>query len=212
MTTGTQGALARERPRDTYRAGLSRDVVIDAALTLLRHEGVAAFSVRKLATALGVDTMAVYRHVRNKDALLGGALARVFRSAGPQGVGEWWEQVGAVLREHRRVVRAEPWVLSVMFDHKVASSEPWAGVDAVLALLTDRFGAEGAARWLRLLTAFTNGFLLTEPDLVGTADTREVALAYPRVMAAAELGAAQGDEHFELGLGLLIAAMRSEAG
>lgn len=206
-------AVMAVRPtRETYRAGLSRAVVVDAAVTLLRDDGADAFSVRRLASALGVDTMAVYKHVRNRDDLLGGALARVFQDARPSGAGEWWEQVAAMFREHRRVVRAEPWVLSVMFNHKVESSEPWAGVDQTLGLLIDALGVEGAARWMRLLTAFTNGFLLTEPDLDAGADTREVAEKHPRVIAAADLLAHTGHADFELGLGVLLAAMRSEAG
>jgi AcrR family transcriptional regulator len=185
--------------------------VIDGAVALLRQDGADAFSVRRLASVLGVDTMAVYKHVRNRDDLLGGALAHVFQDVRPSGTGEWWEQVRVMFGEHRRVIREQPWVLYFMFNHKVRSGEPWAGVDQTLALLMEHLGTEGGARWMRLLTAYTNGFLLTEPDLVGASDTREVAAMHPRVVAAAERGAGTGDADFELGLDLLVAAMRTEA-
>ena len=211
MRTPSGGATAR-LPRSTYRAGLSRAVVVDAAVVLLGQVGPRGFSLRRLASELEVDTMALYKHVRSKDDLLGGALARVFRDARPSGSGEWWEQVADMLREHRRVVRQHPWVMTLLVDHEVQSSEPWIGVEQALALLIEHLGADGAARWMRLLAAYTNGFLLSEPDLFGVADTSEVALVHPRVMAAADLGAARGDDDFEAGLGVLLAAMRAEAG
>lgn len=207
------GSTTVDRPaRDTYRAGLTRASVVEAAVGELQRHGTDGFSVRRLAAGLGVDTMALYKHVRNKDDLLGAALARVFQNARPLGDGAWWEQAAAMLREHRRVVREHPWVLAMMLNHKVASGEPWEGVDQALALLEEHLGPDAAARWMRLLVAFTNGFLLSEPDLTGGADTREVERTHPRVVAAAERGARRNDSDFEQGLAVLVTAMRAEAG
>lgn len=56
---------------------LTRTAVIDAALKLIEADGVDALSIRRLAAALGVGRMAIYRHVENKDALLAAAVNEV---------------------------------------------------------------------------------------------------------------------------------------
>lgn len=49
---------------------LSRAVVIDQAGAMIATDGLAAFSLRGLAAALGVRPNALYNHVRNRDELL----------------------------------------------------------------------------------------------------------------------------------------------
>ena len=73
------------------KAGLSREKVLAAALALVDREGIAALSMRKLGTELGVEAMTLYYYVPNKDAVLDGlvnlVVARIrFTFAGP-----WWE-------------------------------------------------------------------------------------------------------------------------
>lgn len=210
----TRPARTKDRarkPRNGYHAGLSRAAVVAAAVDLLQREGLGGFSVRRLAADLGVDTMTIYKHVRNKDDLLGAAVRSAFENVRPAGQGEWWEQVATAFREQRRAIRAQPWVLAVMLSFSLEAGEPWESVDQILALLEAHLGRAGAARWVRLLSAFTNGFLLSETDLVQGPDTSQVAAAYPRVMAAAARNARTGNRDFEVGLELLVSAMRAEA-
>src|SRR5919109_308999 len=49
---------------------IGREIVLDAAIRLLDAEGVEALTMRRLASALGVSAMALYRHVGSKDELL----------------------------------------------------------------------------------------------------------------------------------------------
>jgi AcrR family transcriptional regulator len=49
---------------------LSRALVIDAAMTIARRDGLDTLSMRRLAEELGVSTMAAYRHVAGKDTLV----------------------------------------------------------------------------------------------------------------------------------------------
>jgi hypothetical protein len=99
-----------------------------------------------------------------------------------------------------------------MLCHNVRSTEPWAGAEEALALLTTHLGAAGGARWFRLLVAYTNGFLLTEREI----PLQESALAAleadrPRVADAARRGERASDRDFVVGLDALIAAMRLDA-
>jgi TetR/AcrR family tetracycline transcriptional repressor len=52
------------------RQGLSTERVVDTALALADEGGLASLTIRRLAGALGVTPMAIYRHVRHKDHLL----------------------------------------------------------------------------------------------------------------------------------------------
>lgn len=55
---------------DGPRRPLSRDRIAAAALARIDADGLAALSMRKLGTDLGVEAMSLYNHVRNKDDLL----------------------------------------------------------------------------------------------------------------------------------------------
>src|SRR5215471_9024460 len=63
---------AGRRPRTTYRAGLTRDLVFRTAVRVADEGGIAAISMRKLAQELGVEAMSLYHHVADKEQLLDG--------------------------------------------------------------------------------------------------------------------------------------------
>lgn len=213
VSLGDTQRMGSAPARQSYHAGLTREHVVNAAIALLQEQGLTAFSVRRLAARLGVDPMAIYKHVRNKDDLLGAAMAAAFRDARPAGETAWWEQIAATLREHRRVIHAQPWLLDLVTQQRISSAEPWAGAESALAIIGHELGEVAAGRWLRLLLAFTNGFLLTEPELRGGLGDADAFLAdRPLVIEAARRLAASGDADFETGLALLIDAMRAEAG
>jgi TetR/AcrR family transcriptional regulator, tetracycline repressor protein len=56
---------------------LSRDKVVDAALSILRDHGLAALSMRQVAAALGVQPSALYWHVESKQELLAQLAERI---------------------------------------------------------------------------------------------------------------------------------------
>jgi AcrR family transcriptional regulator len=58
---------ARKR---AYHHGDLRAALIDAAAKLIRERGVAEFSLREAARAVGVDPAACYRHFRDREAVL----------------------------------------------------------------------------------------------------------------------------------------------
>jgi AcrR family transcriptional regulator len=64
-------------PQAGRRAPLNRDRVLDAGVALADAEGIGALTMRRLGRELGVEAMALYNHVQNKDDLLDGMLDRV---------------------------------------------------------------------------------------------------------------------------------------
>lgn len=58
------------RPAKPYHHGDLRRALLDAALALLREEGLAGLSLRECARRLGVSHAAPYRHFKDKNELL----------------------------------------------------------------------------------------------------------------------------------------------
>jgi len=64
-------SLVPMRRRAPRRQPLDQDRIVRAALALLDDVGVDELTMRRLAERLGVKAASLYRHVRNKDELLG---------------------------------------------------------------------------------------------------------------------------------------------
>jgi len=100
--------------RSDGRAPLSRDRVIQAALSLADAEGIDALTMRRLAGELGVEAMSLYHYVRSKDELLAGILDLALAEIDlPTVAGDW----KAALREgaistHDALVR-HPWAAAL---------------------------------------------------------------------------------------------------
>lgn len=95
---------------------LTREKLIAAALEIVDRDGLDALSMRKLGAELGVDPMAAYRHLPNKDALLDGVIEAVAGSAEVD-VDEslpWQDQLRQLIRANLKATLAHPNVLSIM--------------------------------------------------------------------------------------------------
>jgi AcrR family transcriptional regulator len=91
MTTRTASAT-------TSRSDLSRDAIVQRALTVMDTEGSDAITIRRIAQEFGVTPMALYWHVANKDELLaamGDALLAGVRP--PPATGPWHAQLRGVV-------------------------------------------------------------------------------------------------------------------
>ena len=69
---------------ETVKRPLSRDLVLETAVSLADHEGLGALSMRRLGQELGVEAMSLYHHVANKEALLDGMVDAVVGSSTPR--------------------------------------------------------------------------------------------------------------------------------
>ena len=70
----TERVVTQEGALTEPRTPLSRERVLRAAVDLADRGGIESLSMRKLGQELGVDAMALYRHVRDKDDLLDGVV------------------------------------------------------------------------------------------------------------------------------------------
>ncbi|MFE6687671.1 TetR/AcrR family transcriptional regulator [Streptomyces sp. NPDC057743] len=93
-------------------AGLDLDRIVEATVRLLDDEGLAKFSMRRLAAELGVTAMSLYWYVDTKDDLLelavdavAGELALPDESDGA----DWRDQLRLLATSYRDVLLRHPW-------------------------------------------------------------------------------------------------------
>ncbi|MBR8642496.1 TetR/AcrR family transcriptional regulator [Streptomyces tuirus] len=98
-------------------SGLDRDRITGVTVRLLDAEGLAKFSMRRLAAELNVTAMSVYWYVDTKDDLLELALDEVMgemRLPDPEADEDWRDQVRALAREYRGLLVRHPWVSALV--------------------------------------------------------------------------------------------------
>ncbi|WP_436737703.1 TetR/AcrR family transcriptional regulator [Streptomyces sp. BBFR102] len=115
-------AAAEEPPkpaRPHSRHGLDRERITEASVRLLDAEGLARFSMRRLAGEMGVTAMSLYWYVDTKDDLLELALDAAF--AEPAGADEeragdgegepggWREELRVLAAGYRALLVRHPW-------------------------------------------------------------------------------------------------------
>ncbi|MEW2123056.1 TetR/AcrR family transcriptional regulator C-terminal domain-containing protein [Streptomyces sp. NPDC007259] len=101
---------ARSRRAD-QPAGLDRERIIAASVRLLDAEGLAKFSMRRLAAELNVTAMSLYWYVDTKDDLLELALDAVYSEFdAPPADASWQDRLRAVAAAYRGLLVRHPWV------------------------------------------------------------------------------------------------------
>ncbi|MEW2396618.1 TetR/AcrR family transcriptional regulator [Streptomyces sp. NPDC046862] len=100
-------------------SGLDRDRIVAVAVALLDSEGLAKFSMRRLAAELNVTAMSVYWYVDTKDDLLELALDAVFGGMGAparipgddeESTADWRDLLRELAVDYRAVLVRHPWV------------------------------------------------------------------------------------------------------
>ncbi|MDN0199445.1 TetR/AcrR family transcriptional regulator [Streptomyces sp. S.PNR 29] len=94
-------------------SGLDRERITEVTVRLLDAEGLAKFSMRRLAAELNVTAMSVYWYVDTKDDLLELALDAVggeLRLPDPEADEDWRDQLRMLAREYRALLVRHPWL------------------------------------------------------------------------------------------------------
>jgi AcrR family transcriptional regulator len=94
-------------------SGLDRDRITEVTVRLLDAEGLAKFSMRRLAAELNVTAMSVYWYVDTKDDLLELALDAAFGELSlpdPETDEDWRDQLRTLAHEYRGLLVRHPWV------------------------------------------------------------------------------------------------------
>jgi AcrR family transcriptional regulator len=107
------------------RVPLSRTRVLSAAVALADEGGVDALSMRRIAQALGVVPMALYKHVANKNELLDGMIDVLVGEIDPPAEGtDWKTAVRRRVLSARRMLLRHPWAPEVIESRMKARATP----------------------------------------------------------------------------------------
>jgi AcrR family transcriptional regulator len=213
MVTRTDAAAERRTP-------LTRERVLQAAVDLADRGGIEALSMRKLGQELGVDAMALYRHVQNKDDILDGIVEGLVAEIDTSHSGEDWK---AALREQamsaRRVMLRHPWARRMFDERGTSGPATIAYIESVLAILRGGgFSIDLAHHTLHVLGSRIFGFNQDffedsgpEPSPQEAQLQARALAGYPHVFELAQaashdgvLGRCDDDVEFAFGLDLIL--------
>src|SRR5918995_3301572 len=125
---------------------LSRDRVVDAALDLIDRSGLQGLTMRALAHELQADPMAVYRHVRDKDELLGAMCDRLLVALDPIDPYQGWEpQLRRLAEQIRERFAARPALLPALAAAPVTPISLLIAADTLALLIHAGANARDAA-------------------------------------------------------------------
>jgi AcrR family transcriptional regulator len=193
--------------------------VLEAAAALADEVGLEATSMRRVADALGVTAMALYKHVANREELIDGMLDKLVASieVPPDGL-PWQQALRAPIRSARAIMSAHPWAQAAIETRATASPTVLAYMDSLMAIMFDGgLSADLVHHAMHALSTrmwgITRDVLPTpavpeDPDLRARAMS-EFAVAYPAIVRMATTApgagaACDGDAEFAFALDILI--------
>jgi AcrR family transcriptional regulator len=199
-------------------------VFVDAALELIHTSGVEQFSMRKVATSLGVSPMAAYKHFAGKEALLAAALDTfIARAKVLPTVDLPWEQwlEYVAQRMYRALSRDRSWVS--LLGGIALGDQAAAVTDAVIQrLIAEGFSVEQAmAAYFSLLQLVTGAVCLHaslsgQEESIGDTALSPVTSRYLqsadklRLQVAPALEHAMQQEPIAISLPLLFSALQQQ--
>lgn len=200
----------------TARTPLNAERIVAAALELIDAEGLEQLSIRRLGEALGVQGMALYRHMASKDEILDGVrkllvgqFAERLATRGP--LPDWRSHLLAFAECYRAVARAHPRAFPLL---ATGAEKAWAyGRDiagaALASLLDAGFDEATAIGAERTIIRYVIGFSLIDAANLDTpasptADLAEVERSHPIVGKLLRSIEPADEELFLLGVALIL--------
>jgi AcrR family transcriptional regulator len=136
----------RERPA---KPALTRQGIIDAALAILRDEGLDKVTMRRVAAALDSGHASLYVYVRDTEDLHAQLLDALLGEISPTaaGAGTWRDRVKALLTSYGNLLFRYPGIARMAMSTQPRGPNYLALVEAILALLNEGGVADGPAAW-----------------------------------------------------------------
>lgn len=222
MTLKASTPNARSRRERPAKPALSRMGIVEAALAILRDEGLEKVTMRRIAGALDTGPSSLYVYVRDTADLHAQILDALLAplTAGPPAGLTWQAQLGALLTRYRDVLFAYPEIARMTLVTQPSGPHYLALVDAVLGLLQAGGVAGREAAWavdLLLLyataTAAEQSTRRGSPQAAGefsalaSAITSADAGTFPHIARLGDDLLSGGSARFEWGLDVLLSGV-----
>jgi AcrR family transcriptional regulator len=185
------------------RPALTREAIVAAALRLADAEGLAAVSMRRIATELDARTMSLYHHVARKEdliALMADAVSAEVLVPEPL-PSSWREAITCIVRRERDVAQRHPWMVDVVAMQLEVGPNMLRHAEQTLAALAElRLSPQDAIQVSAAIDHYVLGHTLRERwdmfiESDATQNAERAALVLRRSPVLAEL-AEQGELPF----------------
>jgi AcrR family transcriptional regulator len=212
----------RDRPA---KAPLSEDAVVDAALAILRSEGLEAVTMRRVAAALDTGAASLYVYVPSREGLFQAMLDRVTATIELEAPdpSRWRAQVHSLLQRMHQALVAHPGIAALTLEDPPSTEVVFRLTENLLGiLLAGGIDAQDAAWGCDIFVSLVTA-VASEDDVrrargrSGDADRQEnadeiyktfltlPADRFPLLAAhAAQMVAGDGDERFHFGIDVVI--------
>jgi AcrR family transcriptional regulator len=183
--------MSRPEPTVETRAPLSRERVLETAVSLADRHGIEWLSMRKLADELGVAAMSLYYYVPNKERLIDGMVDIVFGEIEPPSLElDWKTAMRRRAVSTREALNRHRWAVGHMEGRTHHGPANLRLHDAVLGCLRAAgFSVEMTVHAYSVQDAYIYGFALQETDMSSetpddfAAEARRQMDAYEDVLA-----------------------------
>lgn len=158
MTPNTPASAPRSRRDRPAKPPLTRQGIIDAALAIMRSDGLDRVTMRRIAAELDTGHASLYVYVRDTEDVHAQILDALLASVTEDGTGGWRERLKALLTSYGKVLRDHPEMARMALSTQPTGPNFIGIVEQILALLREGGADDRAAAWgldllLLLLTA-----------------------------------------------------------
>lgn len=134
----------------------TRDQVVDAAIAVADTEGLAAVTIRHIATTIGAGAMSLYTYVPDKDHLVDLMVDRVAAEV------TWPADLLALAVTQRDLMRRHPWLPSALPNRRLSGRNMLRYLESGLAALPESMTGPAKLEIVALLTGFVASYVTNE--------------------------------------------------
>lgn len=139
----------------------SRAAIIAAGQEILEARGAAGLTMQAVAAHVGVRAPSLYKHVRDRDALLSAVAESTIDQLGTL-LAAAGDDLASLARAYRTHAHAQPEGFRLMFTRAAPIAALERAATPVISAARTRVGEEHALDAARLFTAWATGFLQME--------------------------------------------------
>jgi len=203
----------RRGPAPTH----SRDVIVATAIALADADGIAAVSMRAVATELDTSAGSLYRYLSSRDDLLDLMTDRVVGELRPypEADGDWLDTMLLLARRQLALHRRHPWLLDVVHRPSGVGPESLAWIDNCLHILEPvRCAVAAKFEAIAMMTGVVSLVARSESTSGAITFAGVDAATYPHLAAAFSQpsGPAPREDLFERTLRILLTGLLVPAG
>ena len=167
-----------QSPVSSARQALSRDQIVQTAMSIADDEGAQAITMRRIATELTSTAMALYRHVFSKEDLLDLMLDAVFGEIDlpERPSDEWRADLRTFAYQSRAVFKRHPWVMPLLVSRPTLGPNYLRWFEFSLASVADR-GLDIAT--MTKISGVISGYVgaIVSYEVAEEANTRRIGLS-----------------------------------